>query len=64
MCKVELYADDMLMYFASNTINNVESQLTSDLDNVISWLCSNFLTLNLSKTKVILLGTSEAQYSG
>ena len=56
-CDIELYAEDTLLYFASNDTNTIEAKMTSDLENVIQWLHSNFLVLNLSKTKIMLVGT-------
>ena len=52
---IELYADETLLYFASKNVREVEANLTSDLDNVLKWPYTNSLTLNLSKTKVMLL---------
>ena len=58
-CDIELYADDTLLYFASNDTSTIEAKMTFDLENVIQWLHSNFLVLNLSKTKIILVGTHQ-----
>ena len=57
VCNVELYADDTLLFFASKSVRDIESQLTSDLENLISWFHSNFLILNVNKTKIMLIGT-------
>ena len=53
-CNIELYADDTLLYFASSNVSSIETNLTTDLENVINWLHSNFLILNLRKTKIML----------
>jgi len=58
-CKIQLYADDTLVYFSSSSISNIESKLSEDLESVINWLNSNFLFLNYSKTKVMLTGTHQ-----
>ena len=52
-----LYADDRLLYFACKSVASIEHDLTLDLGNVICWLCFNFLSLNVNKTKVMLMGT-------
>ena len=54
------YASDMfsiLMYAGDTTLfcnfDNVysENKINSELDNILNWLCSNKLSLNVSKTK-------------
>ena len=46
-CCVELYADDMLIFFfAGKSVSENESRLSSDPDRLISWFQSNFLMLN------------------
>ena len=59
VCSVELYADDTLIFFAGKSVRKIESQLSSDLDSLISWFRSNFLMLNVSKTKIMLIGTHQ-----
>ena len=46
-CSVELYADDTLVYFASNSVSEIQVQLSSGLTNVLSWLHANFLILKV-----------------
>ena len=58
-CDIQLYADDTLLFYNSSSIEDIESCLSADLSNVISWLDSNFLFLNYTKTKVMLLGTHQ-----
>ena len=43
--------------FASKSVSEIQAQLTSGLANVLSWLHTYFLVLNLEKTKIILVGT-------
>ena len=52
VCNVELYADDTLIFFASKSVREIESQLTSYLENLISWFHSNFLILNVKKKQL------------
>ena len=59
ICNVELYADDTLLYFANKSVSTIENNLTLDLANVIHWLRANFLSLNIGKTKMMLIGTHQ-----
>ena len=56
-CKVHLYADDTLLYFDGSFVQDIEISLSKDLENIVGWLNQNYLVLNHSKTKVILMGT-------
>ena len=58
-CKIELYADDTVLYVMSSSISDIESMLFEDLKHIIEWLNNNFLYLNYSKTKVMLTGTHQ-----
>ena len=55
---IQLYPGDTLLFYNSSSIEDIESCLSADLSN-ISWLASNFLFLNYTKTKVMLLGTHQ-----
>ena len=56
---IQLYADDTLLFFSSNSVTLIESTLSGDLNRIISWLNRNFLFLNHSKTKIMLIGTHQ-----
>ena len=56
-CKTEMYADDTTLLFRSKCPDELSTSLTSNLDLVANWLKANKLTLNISKTKVMLFGT-------
>jgi Reverse transcriptase (RNA-dependent DNA polymerase)/Endonuclease-reverse transcriptase len=56
-----MYADDTQLYFsfsATDSLPNL-SFLSGILDSVHSWLSSNYLSLNPSKTEFLLIGTSQ-----
>ena len=55
--EVSLYADDTVLYCFSKE-PHLESKLNEDLYNVALWLKANKLTLNLSKTKSMLIGSN------
>ena len=48
---VEQYDDDTLLYFASDDVNIIESNLSSDLDGVTQWLRANYLIFNSTKSR-------------
>ena len=58
-CKIQLYADDTLLYVSSSSNSDIESMLHEDLKHIIEWLNNNFLYLNYRKTKVMLTGTHQ-----
>ena len=58
-CKIQMYADDTLLYVSSSSISEIESMLSEDLKRIIERLNNNFLYLNYSKTEVLLTGTDQ-----
>ena len=56
--EVSLYADDTVLYCFSKELHQLESKLNADLYNVAMWLKANKLTLNLTKTKSMLIGSN------
>ena len=59
LCKIQLYADDTLLYASSSSVTDIEFMLSEDLKHIIEWLNDNFLYLNYSKTKIMLTGTHQ-----
>ena len=57
--KIQLYADDTLLYVSSSSISDIEPMLSEDLKHIIEKLNNNFLYLNYSKTKVMSTGTHQ-----
>ena len=55
-CEPRMYADDTHLTYASNNIHNIQTSLKEDLENVHNWLRANKLTLNMTKTEVMLIG--------
>ena len=58
-CKSVLYADDTALMFSSNDSNELAVNLNSNLKKVNDWLQMNELSLNISKTKYMVCGTSQ-----
>ena len=52
-----MYADDTHLTYADNDISKIELNLNQDLVNVSEWLIVNKLTLNMSKTEFMLIGS-------
>ena len=58
-CQVSLYADDTVLYCFSKDPHQLEKKLNEDLSNVAVWLKENKLTLNLGKSKSMLIGSNQ-----
>ena len=58
MFSVIMYADDTTLFW---TFDNVcsKNKINSELDNIFDWLCSNKLSLNVSKTKFACFHTKQ-----
>jgi len=56
---VSMYADDTAMYTICKDVNELNRVLNKDLTNVNDWLARNKLSLNVSKTELIILGSKQ-----
>ena len=56
-CQPRMYANDTHLTFASNDVVCIDLYLNQDLINASDWLIANNLTLNKSKTEVMLIGS-------
>ena len=56
-CKITLFAVDCVLYQTGNIWSNVYNTLQQDLDNITAWLNEIGLTLNIAKTKSLIIGT-------
>ena len=57
--KPRMYADDNHLTFASNNAEDMNLYLNQDLAKVNEWLVANKLTLNQSKTELMLIGSKQ-----
>ena len=55
--KTLLYADDTVLYVAGNNLISLSNSLQSAMDDFVSWSSKNKLTLNESKTKLMLFAS-------
>ena len=60
-CKMLLYADDMVIYYANQNSEVIEKVLNDEFHRIGNWLRENRLIINLKagKTKSILFGTPQ-----
>ena len=56
---ITLYAHDAAIYCAHSCVDNLQSKLNIDLKIVTDWQKVNYLTLNVSKSKFMLIGSSK-----
>ena len=56
--QISLYADDTVIYCYHTHLSDIERNLNEDLLKVAHWLNENKLTLNLDKTKCMIIGSS------
>ena len=58
-CEPRMYADNTPLTYASNNIHNIQTSLNEDLENVHNWLRANKLTLNMTKTEFMFIGSRQ-----
>ena len=51
--------DDTHLRYADNDITKIERNLTNDLESIREWLIVNKLTLNMSKTDFMIIGSRQ-----
>ena len=56
--KMLLYADDTVIYCYNSNLQDLEKELNEDLLIIAKWLNDNKLTINLEKTKCMLIGSN------
>jgi len=54
-----MYADNTSTTFASNSVEEINECINSDLEEIRLWLAANKLTLNLTKTEFLLIGSRQ-----
>ena len=56
-CSVHLYADDTVIYFSDKDPNIIECVINQELQKLDTWMTSNKLKINCTKTVCMLMGT-------
>ena len=57
--QTRMYADDSSITYASNDVKEIERCVNIDLYRVRIWLAGNKLTLNTTKTELLLIGSRQ-----
>ena len=52
---IKLFADDTFLCAQDNDLSTLESNINAELDKVFVWLASNKLTLNIKKSKYMMI---------
>lgn len=60
-CKCKMFADDTIIYYSSSNSVEIESKVNCDLINLSIWLKDNMISLNVEKTKFMLVRGVRAQ---
>ena len=55
--KVTMYADDTSISYSSKPVDAINPAINDDLSNLRLWLEGNKLSLNISKTQAMLIGS-------
>ena len=58
-CEPRMYADGTHLTYAGDNADDIQLHLNQDLENVPNWLIANKLTLNMTKTEFMLLGSRQ-----
>ena len=56
---LDVYADDTSLTYASADLKSIDNCINYDLNGVYIWLSANKLTLNLTKTEVLLIASRQ-----
>ncbi|XP_072018506.1 atrial natriuretic peptide receptor 3-like [Amphiura filiformis] len=54
-----MYADDTIIYYASNSTKEIMNCINEDLNIISNWLKSNKLSLNTDKSEFMLIGSRQ-----
>ena len=58
-CKLKLYADDTVIYIAHRDFEIAKTMLQNDLDCYLTWCQQNKLSVNTTKTKLMVFAASK-----
>lgn len=54
-CDCRMFADDTIIYYSSKNSYEIEKNINKDLINLTQWLKDNMISLNVAKTKFVLI---------
>ena len=58
-CDITIYADDTVLFISDKSLHNIKSYMNSYLEKLNNWLKLNRLTLSISKSKFMIIGSSQ-----
>ena len=53
-----MYADDTSIYYASESVSEINQAVNADLEALKGWLEENKLSLNVAKTNAMIIGSN------
>ena len=59
MAKPRMFADDTSVSYASDSLDEIQNVINSELKNLNSWLIANRLSLNITKTEFMIIGSRQ-----
>ena len=60
-CTVAMYTDDSSLFYRSDDDNQMNEAMNSDLTSAFEWLKCNKLSLNVAKTKAMVISTEQKE---
>ena len=54
-----MYADDTSITFVGSNADEMNNCINLDLERIRAWLAANKLTLNMTKTEFLLIGSKQ-----
>ena len=54
-----MFADDTSVSYASDSLDEIQNVINSELKNLNSWLIANRLSLNITKTEFMIIGSRQ-----
>lgn len=55
-----MFVNDTSVYTASDNMNEIIQLVNDEINNLFKWLNNNYIQLNLSKTKMMILKNKNA----
>ena len=59
MAQPRMFADDTSVSYASASLDEIQNVINSELKNLNSWLIANRLSLNITKTEFMIIGSRQ-----
>ena len=59
LCGTSMYADDTAVFYFGNDVEEVQLSLQHDLQSISYWMYQNRLSLNVKKTKMMIVGSCQ-----